>query len=56
LVAELKEEWPDVEVKPIPSGGGVFEVDVDGRLIFSKRALHRHANPGEIVDAIKSSA
>jgi len=27
----------------------VFEVTVDGRLIFSKRALRRHAEAGEIV-------
>jgi hypothetical protein len=27
----------------------VFEVTVDGTLIFSKRALRRHAEPGEIL-------
>jgi hypothetical protein len=27
----------------------VFEVIVDGNLIFSKRALRRHAEPGEII-------
>ncbi len=32
--------------------GGVFEVTVDGRLIFSKKALGRHAKPGEIVGLI----
>jgi selenoprotein W-related protein len=31
-----------------PSGGGRFEVTLDGELIFSKRALERHARPGEI--------
>jgi selenoprotein W-related protein len=33
----------------VPSSGGVFEVTVDGKLIFSKRALRRHAEAGEIV-------
>jgi selenoprotein W-related protein len=33
----------------VPSSGGVFEVTVDGRLVFSKRALRRHAEPGEIM-------
>lgn len=36
----------------IPSGGGVFEVTQDGELIFSKKALKRHANPGEVVGNI----
>jgi selenoprotein W-related protein len=33
----------------IQSSGGVFEVDVDGRRIFSKKALKRHAEAGEVV-------
>jgi len=32
----------------IPTSGGVFEVIVNGELLFSKRALSRHAEPGEI--------
>jgi selenoprotein W-related protein len=32
----------------IPSSGGRFEVIVDGDLIFSKVALERHAEPGEV--------
>lgn len=37
----------------MPASGGVFEVMVDGNLVFSKRALRRHANPGEVVDLIR---
>jgi selT/selW/selH-like putative selenoprotein len=37
----------------IPSGGGVFEVTVDGVLVFSKKALRRHAEPGEVVHLIR---
>lgn len=33
----------------IPSGGGVFEVTVDDTLVFSKKQLGRHAQPGEIL-------
>ena len=33
----------------IPSEGGVFEVSVDGELVFSKYRLGRHAEPGELV-------
>jgi selenoprotein W-related protein len=32
----------------IPSKGGVFEVVVNGELIFSKKTLGRHAEPGEV--------
>ena len=37
----------------VPSSGGVFEVTVDGRLVFSKRALRRHAEQGEILRLIR---
>jgi selenoprotein W-related protein len=33
----------------IPSWDGVFEVAVDGKLVFSKTRLGRHAQPGELV-------
>lgn len=33
----------------IESSGGVFEVTMDGTLIFSKKALKRHAETGEVV-------
>jgi selenoprotein W-related protein len=52
-VAELKNEFPDAEVRLVPSSGGVFEVQVDGNLVFSKRALRRHAQPGEVVELIR---
>lgn len=34
--------------KLIPGKGGVFEVTVNGDLVYSKLALGRHAEPGEI--------
>ena len=33
----------------MPSSKGRFEVTLDGELIFSKAALGRHAEPGEVV-------
>ena len=33
----------------VRSSGGVFEVTVDSRLVFSKKALGRHAEPGEVL-------
>jgi selenoprotein W-related protein len=40
-------------VKLIPSGGGVFEVQADGAPVFSKKAVGRHAQPGEVVRLIR---
>lgn len=36
-----------------PSGGGVFEVTLDDALIFSKRALGRHPQPGEVLGLVE---
>lgn len=40
----------------IPGTGGVFEVTVNGELLFSKKALGRHAEPGEVYGLIKTKA
>jgi selenoprotein W-related protein len=37
----------------IPSRGGVYEVVVDGVLIFSKKALDRFPEEGEVVKLIE---
>jgi selenoprotein W-related protein len=44
---------PDADIRLVPSSGGVFEVTVDGNLVFSKKALRRHAEPGEILRLIR---
>jgi selenoprotein W-related protein len=36
----------------VESSGGVFEVTVEGRLVFSKKQLGRHAEPGEVLRMI----
>lgn len=36
----------------IPGVGGVFEVTVNDELVFSKKTLKRHAEPGEVRAAI----
>lgn len=36
----------------VPASGGVFEVTVNGDLVFSKQTLKRHAEPGEVRAAI----
>jgi selenoprotein W-related protein len=34
------------------TSGGIFDVDVDGERVFSKREAGRHAAPGEVVGLI----
>jgi len=38
----------------IPSSGGVFEVSVDGGLVYSKKAERRHAAPGEVLGLMRA--
>jgi selenoprotein W-related protein len=51
LAGEIIDEFgDDIEsVALVRSEGGRFEVDVDGRSVFSKLAAGRHANPGEVL-------
>lgn len=45
----LHDYHPQVEsVTLVPSSGGVFEVSVDGELIYSKKQTGRHAEEGEV--------
>jgi selenoprotein W-related protein len=36
----------------IPSDGGRFEITVNGQLLYSKMATHRHAEPGEVLGLV----
>jgi selenoprotein W-related protein len=49
-VAELLNAWAPriARATLLPSGGGRFEVTLDGELLFSKAALKRHPRPGEV--------
>ncbi len=38
----------------LKSSGGVFEVTVDGKLVFSKKSVGRHAAPGEVLRLMRS--
>jgi selT/selW/selH-like putative selenoprotein len=41
-----------IEPELLASSGGVFEVSVDGRLLFSKRAQGRFPDDAEILTAL----
>lgn len=41
-------------IELVPSGGGVFEVTIDGELVFSKKSLKRHAEAGEVMGIVRA--
>jgi selenoprotein W-related protein len=51
LVHEFEAEIESLEL--LPSDGGRFEVRVNGDLVFSKKQLGRHAEPGEVVGLVR---
>ncbi len=54
MEVELKESFPVLDISLISSGGGVFEVMLGEKLIFSKKALDRFPEKGEISEIINS--
>jgi selT/selW/selH-like putative selenoprotein len=55
LAAAIRERHPGAEITMNPSGGGRFEVSLDGRAIFEKSKLGRHAQPEEILRLIEAA-
>jgi selenoprotein W-related protein len=51
LEEELKNSC-DADVELIPSTGGVFEITVDGKNVFSKKELKRFPADGEIAGLV----
>jgi len=53
LKSGIEKNFPGANIKLIPSGGGVFEVVKDGKLIFSKKSLGRFPEESEIFAKLK---
>jgi selenoprotein W-related protein len=56
LTEELLKNYEHVieSIALVPSDGGRFEVTANGQLLYSKLALHRHAEPGEVLGLVKN--
>lgn len=54
-MAEIRSRFPDADVTLIPSRGGRFEVLRDGRPVFEKSKLGRHAKPGEVISLLEKN-
>jgi len=53
LAAELEDQL-NASVQITPGSGGVYEVEDNGVLIFSKKQLGRFPNEGEIMSIVQS--
>lgn len=51
--APLKRPHPIERIEMLAGSGGVFDVSVNDEVVFSKHAARRHAEIGEIVDALR---
>ena len=54
LLKELEAGIASIEI--VPSHGGVFEVEVNGELVFSKKATGQHAEEGEVLRLVRARA
>ncbi len=50
-VTDLLHDYQHVisELELVTGSSGVFDVEVDDGMLFSKRAVGRHAEPGEVL-------
>ncbi len=52
---EIKIAYNNADVIALPGHGGIFNVEVDGKLIFSKDEAGRFPNVGEIAALLKAA-
>ena len=54
MAAELKEQLK-TDSHLIAGGGGIFDVFVDGKIVFSKKLVGRFPEPGEVAALLKKT-
>ena len=56
LVARLLEEHEgDLSaVEVVPGAGGIFDVHVDGSLVFTKSMLGRYPDPDDVIPLVRA--
>jgi selT/selW/selH-like putative selenoprotein len=54
-VARILEEWEDVVgvVEVVPGANGIFDVHVNGELVFTKAMLGRYPQPDEVAPMLR---
>lgn len=54
MAAELKQEF-GADARLVKGGGGIFDVEVDGKMVFSKHGEgNRFPEDGEVVQRIRA--
>ena len=53
LADELRQQF-GVEAKLVPGSHGIFDVLVDGKMVYSKHETGRFPNPGEVTGNIQA--
>ena len=54
MAASLKKEF-GVDAELIQGGGGIFDVKLDGKLIYSKHEMGRFPEHDEVIDAVREA-
>jgi selenoprotein W-related protein len=54
-VARILEEWEDVigAVEVVPGKGGIFDVHLNGELVFTKSMLGRYPQPDDVLPLLR---
>jgi len=54
LTTELLGKYENLieSITLLPSDSGAYEVTVNGKLVYSKKATGRHAEPGEVAELV----
>ena len=54
-MARILEEWEGMisVVEVVPGRGGIFDVHVNGELVFAKSMLGRYPEPDEVVPRLR---
>ena len=52
----IEDRYEDAEIELVRGSGGIFDVHVDGKLIFSKHEVSRFPDDKEILDSLSALA
>ncbi len=54
-MARILEEWEGLigVLEVVPGRGGIFDVHVDGELVFTKKMLGRYPDPDDVVPLMR---
>jgi selenoprotein W-related protein len=56
-VARLLEEWEGRigSIEVVPGKGGIFDVHLDGELVFTKKMIGRYPEPDDVLPLIAAA-